>query len=165
MVSSRVGALRRQLNPLLTLLPLGMLATAVLSDLGALMSGVDFFARVAYWDLAAGLMVGVLALTALLVDLVVAPAETTTRRVLALVSTTTCTMLLMFGIVWSVRADGDLAGNGWLVLVEVLALCVGVAGTWLARALVLVTDSPQRPAVPALVTLGQALAGSPRAPR
>src|SRR5262245_19753279 len=82
----RARILGEQLNPLLTVLPLGILGTALLCDLGALISGVHFFGRVAFWDMGAGLLVGLLALCGLLVDLVTAPPASFARRMVGVVT-------------------------------------------------------------------------------
>lgn len=150
MVHSRVRVMGEQLNPLLTVLPLGVLGSAVLSDLGALMSGVEFFGQVAHWDMAAGLIVGLLALSVLLVDLITAPPETHARRVLAKVSAGSCAMVFLFAVVWTVRAEGNATGSAWLLLVELLALGLGVTGAWLARGWVVDRGLPERIAKRAL---------------
>jgi uncharacterized membrane protein len=135
-MQSRARILGQQLNPLLTILPLGILGSAVLCDLGALMSGVSFFGRVALWDLGAGLVVGLFALCGLLVDLITAPPGGSARRIVGTVTLAVGLMIVLFGIVWSVRADNGTAGSGALFLVELIALGSGIGGVWTARDLV-----------------------------
>ncbi|HEX6870684.1 MAG TPA: DUF2231 domain-containing protein [Micromonosporaceae bacterium] len=133
---SRVRVLGQPLNPLLTVLPLGILGSALLSDLGALISDTAFFARVAYWDMAAGVIAGIVTLSALLVDLITAPEESHARRVLGWVSGATAAMVVLDGCVWMVRSDHQGVGNGGLFLVELVALALGITGAWVARGLV-----------------------------
>jgi uncharacterized membrane protein len=136
-MQSRARILGEQLNPLLTVLPLGILGTALLCDLGALMSGVHFFGRVALWDMGAGLVVGLLALCGLLVDLVTAPPASFARRIVGVVTLAVASMIVLFGIVWSVRMDTRATGTGPMFLVELIALGAGIAGVWMARGLVI----------------------------
>jgi uncharacterized membrane protein len=143
-VQSRARVLGEQLNPLLTVLPLGMLGSAVLFDLGALISGTVFFAHVALWDMAAGLLAGLVAVGATLVDLIVAPSPSTARRVLALEAAATGSMVVLFGIIWVVRTVAKPVGVDGLFVVEVLALAAGVAGAWLARGIVAGDGLPER---------------------
>jgi uncharacterized membrane protein len=143
-VQSRARVLGEQLNPLLTVLPLGMLGSAVLFDLGALMSTTPFFGRVALWDMAAGLLAGLVAVGATLVDLIVAPSGSSARRVLALEAGTTGSMVLLFGIIWAVRSFAGPSGLDGLFVVEVVALIAGVVGAWFARSIVAGGGLPER---------------------
>ena len=152
-MQSRARILGQQLNPLLTILPLGILGSAVLCDLGALMSGVPFFGRVALWDLGAGLIVGPFALCGLLVDLMTAPPHGPARRIVGTVTVAVGAMIVLFGIVWSVRADNGATGSGALVLVELIALGTGIGGVWTARGLVNGEGLPERTPVRRSVTI------------
>lgn len=151
MVYPHMRVLGQQLNPLLTILPLGVLGSAVLSDLGALVSGSSFFARVAYWDLSVGLLVGVVSLSVLLVDLITAPAGSPIRRVLGAVSVANCAMVILFAMLWSIRGDANPAAGVGMFIVELVALGAGIAGAWLARTLVV--DQPEPVPAPVPVTV------------
>jgi hypothetical protein len=58
-------------------------------------------------------------------------------------------MIVLFGIVWSVRGNGGTPPNPALFLVELVALAVGIAGAWLARGLAVGRGLPTRTPVPA----------------
>jgi hypothetical protein len=120
---------------MLSVLPLGLLGSVVLFDLGALVSGVALFDQVAHWDMAAGLLVGLTVLIVLLVDLTTALSGTAVQRALGIVSSATAGMVILFAVVWWVRDDARFGGDAGLFLLEVAALAVGGTGVWFARRL------------------------------
>jgi hypothetical protein len=119
------------------LLPLGILTTAVIADVGALSSGLRLFGTVAQADLLTGVLVGVVALAAILVDLLTAPTGSRTRQVLSVVAVAYGAMVAMFAAVWSVRAASGSLGSLGSFLFELLALAAGVMAATLARGLTL----------------------------
>jgi uncharacterized membrane protein len=137
---TRARVLGEQLNPLLTVLPLGMLGSAVLFDFGGLIGRFGFFAHVALWDMAAGLIASLVTVVILLVDLIPAPTGSDARRVLGTETAAVGSMAILFLIVWAERSGGDRAGNAGLFVVEVFALAVGLAGAVLARSFVVGQD-------------------------
>lgn len=118
----------RQISPLLTALPLGLLGSVILFDIGALMSGNPFFADVAYWVLTIGLVAGLLVDTVLLVNITSGPVGLVQRRVLGVVSGAMTGMITAFALVWWLRTDGAAGGNLALLLVELVAYGAGIAG-------------------------------------
>jgi hypothetical protein len=118
------------------LLPLGILVSATLADLGAAMSGLRFFATIAHADMVPGLLSGVLALCALLVDLVTAPVGSIARAVMSVVCVAFGSMVGVFTVVWSLGADSGGAASGGLFVLEVIALICGVMAARFARGLV-----------------------------
>lgn len=140
----RASLLGQPLNPLLTVLPLGILGSAVLVDLGALIGGSRLFGAVALADMAVGLLVAVVSFCAILVDLITAPPGGVERQVLPFVATLTGSMMAVFMVIWSVRTDGDRAASGGMFLLELLALSAGIVAAVLARRLALGHGIPQR---------------------
>ena len=141
-MDTRAKVLGQPVNPVLMLLPLAILATATLADLGALLSGLRLFDTIAHADMVPGLLAGAVALCALLVDLVTATVGSPARTALALVSASFGTMIGLFAMVWSIRLDS--AGNVGFFLLELIALAGGVFGAWLARGLALGRTLPRR---------------------
>ena len=123
-------ALERGLNPLLSLLPLSLFAVAVLADLGALMSGMSAFGDIADGVLAAALVVGLVTLTALLVDYTTAPAGSVAHQVRGLASACMTGMVAGFSLAWYLR-DG-LSGGPVFVL-ELGSFLAGLVGYLLSR--------------------------------
>ncbi len=143
---SHAKVLGQPLNPVLTMLPLGILSSAVFADLAALVSGVRLFGTLAHADMVPGLLAGVLALCALLVDLITATPGTMARQVLGVICVAFAAMVVAFTTVWSVRLDGRASGG--LFAIEVLALAAGIAGAWLARGLTVGRGLPRRAPAP-----------------
>src|SRR5215208_2846148 len=110
---------------MLTVLPLGIIGSAVLVDMGALISGSHLFGRMGHADLTVGLLAGVVSLSAILIDLLTAPVGGAARQALSLVAGLTGGMIATFMVIWSVRVDGDRSPNGLVFLLEVLALAAG----------------------------------------
>lgn len=122
-----------RLHPVLTLLPVGLMASVVLFDAGAVMSGFSAFGTVAHWDMAMGLMTGLTVLTILLVDLTTALSGTRAQRVLGVVASATAGMVIVFGVIWWARQDGGVLGGAPQLLLEIVALAIGATGVWHAR--------------------------------
>ena len=132
-MDSRARVLGQPVNPVLMLLPLGILASATIAELGAMLSGLKLFDTIARADMVPGLLAGALALCALLVDLVTAPAGSAARAGLSVVSGAFGAMIGLYVLVWTVRADG--LANVGLFLLQLLALACGAAACWLAHEL------------------------------
>lgn len=156
----RAKVLGQPLNPLLTVLPLGILGSAVLVDLGALISGSHLFGRLAQADLAVGLLAGLVSLCAVLIDLITVPAGSVARQILSVVATLTGSMVATFTVLWSVRLDGDGTGSGGALLLELLALAAGILGAGLARRLAVGQGFPRSYLV-ATAAAGRYLAAAP----
>jgi uncharacterized membrane protein len=118
-------------------MPFGILASAVLCDFGARVSGVDLFGAAGFYNLAAGLIVGFVALVIVLVDLVTVSSGSACRELVGTVSATMTAMTGMFALVWSMRFEGRHVAGPWLLVVEVAALAVGGVGVWFAQGVVI----------------------------
>lgn len=140
---TRARVLGQAVNPVLMLLPLAILVIAALADLAALLSGWHFFATIAHADMVPGLVLGVVALCALLVDLLTAATGSEQRAVLSVVCTAFGAMLALFTIVWTVQADAESAMGG-LFFFELLGLACGIVATSLARGLAVGRPLPKR---------------------
>ena len=122
-----------RVGPVVVVLPVALLGAVVLFDLSALLSGIDLVAEVGRWILGTGLVVGLLVLTAVLVELTATMSATPEHRARGAVSSGLTTMVVLFLFVWWVRHDGT-AGDGLAVwLVEVVAFAGGLAAAWFAR--------------------------------
>jgi uncharacterized membrane protein len=118
-------------------MPVAVLACAVLFDIGAELAGFNLFGVAAYWNMAAGLLVAVIALVVMLVDLVTAPVGSGSRELVGLVSASLTTMVVLFAIAWSVRSDRNPAMSGWLLALELIGLAAGAVGAWFAQGVVI----------------------------
>jgi uncharacterized membrane protein len=128
--------LSQRLSPL-TVMPLGILASAVLCDIGAQVSGFDLFGLVGYCNMGAGLVVSFVALVIVLADLVTVSSGSASRELVGAVSATMTAMTGIFALVWSVRMGGQRVGGPWLLLFELVALAIGGVGVWFAQGVVI----------------------------
>ena len=128
--------LSQRLSPL-TVMPLGILASAVLCDIAAHLSGFDLFGFVGYCNMGAGLVVSFVALVIVLADLVTVPSGSACRELVGAISATMTAMTGIFALVWSVRMDGQRVGGPWLLLFELVALAIGGVGVWFAQGVVI----------------------------
>lgn len=132
------------LNPIFALLPVALLALAVLSDMAAGLTGLSLLHVAAFWDLGAALVASLPAAAVALVDVVNVPSWSRARSVVLRygLTTTGLTMLILFA--WAARLGGDHHAGVALTLLELIAFGVGVAGAWRARDLVIGHDVPDR---------------------
>jgi uncharacterized membrane protein len=126
----------RPVGPVLVLLPVALLGAVVLFDLSALLSGLELVEQVARWILGTGLVVGLVVLTAVLIELTATMTGTALHRVRAAVSSGLATMVVLFLFVWWARHDGAGGDRLALWLVELVAFAGGAAAAWFARDLV-----------------------------
>jgi uncharacterized membrane protein len=125
------------LHPMLVMFPLGLLVTAVIFDFADLIGGPALLGEVAYWNIVAGLIGGVLAAAAGLVDYVAIPRGTRAKRVATAHALLNVAVLALFAVSWSIRrpSEGRAAG-GWLFLLELVALGAASVSAWLGGELV-----------------------------
>lgn len=122
-----------RVGPAVVLLPVGLLGAVVLFDLSALLSGIDLVAEVGRWILGTGLVVGLVVLTAVLIELTATMSGTAEHRVRGAVGSGLAMMVVLFLFVWWTRHDGAAADGVVMWLVEVVALIGGAAASWFAR--------------------------------
>lgn len=136
-MESRLKALGHPLHPMLVMFPIGLFVTAVIFDLIDVFGGPAFLGQIAYWNILVGLIGGVLAIAAGLVDLWAIPSGTRAKRVGLSHGLINSAMILLFAGVWVVRMSAAGRGAGAALLaIEVVAL-VGVGiGAWLGGELV-----------------------------
>jgi uncharacterized membrane protein len=126
----------QRLSPL-TVMPLVILGSAVICDIGARVGGVGLFGIAGFYNMAAGLLTCFVALVIVLVDLVTASSGSGQRELVGAVGFAMAVMTVVFAVVWSVRSDGHRAGNAWLLAAELAALAAGAVGAWFAQGVVI----------------------------
>lgn len=136
-MESRLKVLGHPVHPMLVVFPLGLLITAVIFDLVDVAGGPRVLGEVAYWNILAGLIGGVLAAAAGAFDLLAIPSGTRAKRVAVTHALANGGVIVLFAGVWAVRmaADQHTAGGG-LLAIELVALAVAGVGAWLGGELV-----------------------------
>lgn len=122
---------------MLIVLPLGLFISAVAFDAVYLWGGSAGFATVGYWNIAAGIIGGLLAAVFGLIDWLAIPGGTRAKRVGLLHGATNVVVILIFALVWWMRTNAaDAMPTTNLFLLEVVALGLGAVAGWLGGELV-----------------------------
>jgi len=136
-MESRAKVLGHPIHPMLIVLPLGLFIGAVVFDAIYLWRGSATLATVGYWNIAGGIVGGLLAAVFGLIDWLAIPAGTRAKRIGVLHALANVAAILGFAIVfWMRYSSGQPATTTSLFAVEVVALVVGAVGGWLGGELV-----------------------------
>jgi uncharacterized membrane protein len=122
---------------MLIVLPVGLFIGAVVFDALCLWRGNPTFAAVGYWNIAGGIVGGLLAAVFGLIDWTAIPAGTRAKRIGLLHGGSNVVVVLIFATVWFMRSDApDVAPSSALFFLEVAALVLGSVAGWLGGELV-----------------------------
>jgi len=136
-MESKAKLLGHPVHPMLIVVPLGLFIAAVVFDGLYLWRGSATFAAVAYWNIAAGIIGGLLAAVFGLIDWLAIPAGTRAKRIGLLHGATNVLVVLIFAATWWMRQDtAGLTPTTNLFLLEVVALVLGAVAGWLGGELV-----------------------------
>src|SRR3954452_13444882 len=136
-MESRAKLLGHPVHPMLIVLPLGLFISAVVFDGLYLWRGTLTFATVGYWNIAGGILAGLLAAVFGLIDWLAIPAGTLAKRIGLLHGGSNVLVVLGFAIVWWLRSTGpDNAPSSGVFVIELLALVLGSVAGWLGGELV-----------------------------
>jgi uncharacterized membrane protein len=136
-MESSAKLLGHPVHPMLIVLPLGLFIGAVVFDGVYLWRGSLIFAAVAYWNIAAGIIGGLLAAVFGLIDWLAIPTGTRAKRIGLLHGGSNVVVVLIFAAVWWMRGDTpDMTPTTALFLLEVVALTLGAVAGWLGGELV-----------------------------
>jgi uncharacterized membrane protein len=125
------------IHPMLVVIPLGAFIAAVLFDALALWQRSLTLAEVGYWNIALGIVGGLLAAIFGFTDWLAIPAKTRAKRIGLLHGGSNLVVVVLFAFVWLTRRAGmDPMPTAWLFAVEVVALVIGTVAGWLGGELV-----------------------------
>jgi uncharacterized membrane protein len=128
-VETRLRIAGNAVHPLLLMFPLGLFAIAIILDVGALAGAPRLLATLAYWNIIAGLVGGMLALAVASID-IMSVRQTRAARVTVGVLLD-LGVLIVFAVVALIRLrNPDRATDPGLLLVEGLGLTAAGIGTW-----------------------------------
>lgn len=129
-MESRLKIAGQAVQPILVMFPLGLFSMAVIFDVANLLGAPSILGALAYWNIAAGLVGGVLAALAGAIDLMFV-RRPEAKRIGVLRGLLNMGVLIFFAVILMVRvgAHDRVAGVG-LFLVELLALAIGGFGAW-----------------------------------
>lgn len=136
-MESRVKILGHPLHPMLIVLPLGLLSMAVLFDIVHLITGNTTFSIVAYWNIVAGLITGLLAAIFGLLDWLSIPSNTRAKAIGALHGGGNVLVVLLFAVSWWLRKDNlDYVPDMLAFVLGLAAFAVAGLTGWLGGELV-----------------------------
>src|SRR5687768_5222107 len=104
-MESKAKLLGHPIHPMLIVLPLGLFIGAVVFDALYLWQGSPAFATVAYWNIAAGVVGGLLAAVFGAIDWFAIPAGTRAKRIGRLHGGANVVVVLIFAVVWLMRGN------------------------------------------------------------
>lgn len=136
-MESRVKLLGHPIHPMLIVLPLGLLAAAVLFDVLYLATGDDAFAEVAFWNIAVGIVGGLAAALFGVIDWLAIPKETRAKRLGLIHGVGNVVIVGLFLVSWFLRLPNHAYAPDLLPFVLGLGAVVLALGTaWLGGELV-----------------------------
>jgi uncharacterized membrane protein len=136
-MESRAKLLGHPIHPMLIVLPLGLFIGATVFDALYIWRQSLAFATAAYWNIAAGVVAGLLAAVFGLIDWLAIPAGTRAKRIGLLHGGANVLVVLMFTLIWFMRTNTpDGTPTTGLFLFEVVALALGTVAGWLGGELV-----------------------------
>jgi uncharacterized membrane protein len=110
--------------------PLGLFTMAVLFDLGDLLGGPEIIGALAYWNIVAGLIGGVLVVLASAIDLAFV-RNGTAKRVGVVRNLMHMGVLVLFAVILMLRMQSTDRVAGWgLLAVEVISLTAAFFTAW-----------------------------------
>jgi uncharacterized membrane protein len=136
-VESKVKLLGHPIHPMLVVVPLGLFITAVVFDLIYLWLGSTALATASYWNIAGGIVGGLLAAVFGFADWVGIPAGTRAKRIGLIHGGTNVLVVATFALAWWLRSDTP--GNAPttnIMLLELIAFVMGAIAAWLGGELV-----------------------------
>lgn len=136
-MESKAKLLGHPIHPMLIVLPLGLFIAAVVFDVLYLWRGSAAFAAVSYWNIAGGIVGGLLAAVFGLIDWLAIPNGTRAKRIGLFHGLSNVVVVGAFAAVWLMRRNAlDTAVTSGIFLIEVAALLLGAVAGWLGGELV-----------------------------
>jgi uncharacterized membrane protein len=129
-MESRLRIAGQAVQPILVMFPLGLFALATIFDVAHLLGAPAILGALAYWNIVAGLVSGVLAAVAGAID-VAYVRRPVAKRIGVLRGLLNMGVLILFAVALMVRVGApDRAAGVGLFFVELLALAIAGFGVW-----------------------------------
>lgn len=106
-MESKVKLFGHPIHPMLIVLPLGLLSTAVIFDVIYLLTDDDVFSTVAFWNIAAGVIGGLLAAVFGAWDWFHIPQDTRAKRIGLMHGGGNVVVVALFSLSWLLRAGQE----------------------------------------------------------
>jgi uncharacterized membrane protein len=135
-MESRARFAGHPLHPMFIVFPLGLLATAVIFDLIALVTHASRWTEVAYYLIGAGVIGGLAAAVPGWIDWFAIPARTRAKRIGLIHGVGNVTVVVLFVVSWLLRRDDPAAPPTGAVVASLLGLAILVITGWLGGEMV-----------------------------
>lgn len=136
-MESKAKLLGHPIHPMLIVFPLGLFISAVIFDGLYLRSRSIAMAAVGYWNIAAGVIGGLLAAIFGLIDWLAIPSGTRARRIGLIHGVSNVIVVLLFAFAWVTRTDSAMyAPSTFTYVIEIGALVLVAFAGWLGGELV-----------------------------
>lgn len=136
-MESRVKLLGHPIHPMLIVLPLGLFSIGLVFDIVYLVSGTAVFADVAYWNITAGIVGGLLAALFGAIDWRAIPRDTRAKRIGLWHGLGNLVIVLLFVGSWLLRQPDPAYGPDLLpFFLALVAVGLALVTAWLGGELV-----------------------------
>jgi uncharacterized membrane protein len=136
-MESKAKLFGHPIHPMLVVLPLGLFIMAVVSDIGYMSTQNSAFAVVSYWDIAGGIIGGLLAAVFGLVDFLAIPSGTRAKTIGMYHGLVNVIVIALFGVSWLMRATVEDHLPSLMASVLIFAgVLLGAVSGWLGGELV-----------------------------
>jgi len=136
-MESRLKLAGHPIHPMLIVLPLGLFAIAVLFDVIYLATSDATFAEVAFWNISAGIVGGLLAAVFGFIDWLAIPQDTRAKRIGAWHGGGNVVIVLLFIFSWFLRLnDHAYAPNVLPFVLSLAAVIAALVTAWLGGEMV-----------------------------
>jgi uncharacterized membrane protein len=136
-MQSRARFLGHPIHPMLVVLPLGLFIAAAVLDGLYYWRGDTLFATLSYYNIAGGILGGLLAAVFGLRDWLAIPKGTRAKRIGLFHGALNVIMVMLFAAVWIARtALPDNAPTTFILAVEAVAISIALVAGWLGGELV-----------------------------
>src|SRR4051812_41283668 len=136
-MESRVKVAGHPVHPMLIVLPLGLLSIGVVFDIVYLATNDATFASVAFWNITAGIVGGLLAAVFGLIDWLAIPADTRAKRLGLWHGGGNVVIVLLFLVSWFLRLGNNAYAPGLVpFLLGLIAVAAALVTAWLGGELV-----------------------------
>ena len=136
-MESRVKVLGHPIHPMLVVVPLGSFIAAVIVDVIGVVSSNPSLSLVGFWNIAVGVVGGLVAAAFGLADWLNIPGKTRAKRIGLMHGALNVVVTAAFALVWLARYGApDVTPSTTLLAVEIAALVGGAVAGWLGGELV-----------------------------
>ena len=135
-MESKAKILGHAIHPMLIVFPLGLLIAAVIFDALYFVTDINSLARVGFWNIAAGIIGGLIAAVFGLWDWLAIPGGTRAKSVGLWHGAGNVVVLILFAIAWLLRWESPARPDTLTFILELLGLVIGGVTGWLGGELV-----------------------------